>query len=196
MIAPSSFSTRLQPLVTHKNKFGLSAKIVSLDEIYNGVHFPVEGRDNPEKIKYFVKNALEQWGTLYVLLVGDTPQIPTYTGTSSYSEADLYYVTVDGTDFIPDIYIGRFPGSQESHIEAMVDKTVYYEQGGFSSYEWIKKAAFIASSDHGQLAEQTHNYVIDNYLDPNGYTCDKIYEASGGNTQDILDSLEEKFLTK
>jgi hypothetical protein len=73
----------------------------------------------------------------------------------------------------------------------MVEKTVYYEQGGFSDYDWIKKAAFIASSDYGQLAEETHNYVLDSYLDPNGYTCDKIYEASGGSTSDIVDALND-----
>jgi len=43
----------------------------------------------------------------------------------------------------------------------------------------------------GQLAEETHNYVIDNFLTPNEYICDKIYEASGGSSSDITNSLNE-----
>jgi len=34
------------------------------------------GRDNPEKIKYFIKTAVEQWGIKYVMLVGDYKKIP------------------------------------------------------------------------------------------------------------------------
>jgi len=34
------------------------------------VYFPVEGRDCAEEMKYFIKNAFDQWGTKYVLLVG------------------------------------------------------------------------------------------------------------------------------
>ena len=98
-------------------------------------------------------------------------------------------MTVDGGDFIPDIYIGRFPAATEAHVNTMVEKSVQYEQGAFPDYEWLSKAVFIASSDMGGIAEQTHNYVIDTFLEPNGYTCDKVYEAYGGSTQDIRNAL-------
>jgi hypothetical protein len=183
IIVDDNFYEEIQPFVTQKESKGYVVTTTKTSDIPGGV--------TKENIYSYIEDAYDNWNTppAYILLVGDTPQIPTYTGSASYSEADLYYATVDGSDYIPDIYIGRFPGSQESHIEAMVDKTVYYEKGAFYSYEWIKKAAFIASSDQGQLAEQTHNYVIDNYLDPNGYICDKIYQASGGSTSDIYNSL-------
>jgi len=185
IIVYDDFFEEIQPLVNQKLSMGYDVTTTKTSDIPGG--------PSKENIHDYIQDAYDTWTTppAYVLLVGDTPQIPTYTGSSSYSEADLYYVTVDGTDYFPDIYIGRFPGSTESHIDAMVEKTVYYEQGVFDSYEWIKKAAFIASSDHGQLAEQTHNFVIDNYLNPNGYTCDKIYEASGGSTSDITNALND-----
>ena len=183
IIVDDDFYEEIQPFVTQKESKGYVVTTTKTSDIPGGV--------TKENIHSYIEDAYDNWNVppAFVLLVGDTPQIPTYTGSASYTEADLYYVTVDGSDYFPDIYIGRFPGSQESHIEAMVDKTVYYEKGVFDSYEWIKKAAFIASSDQGQMAEQTHNYVIDNYLDPNGYICDKIYQASGGSTSDIYDSL-------
>ena len=185
IIVYDSFHDEIQPLSNLKQTLGYDVTVTKTSDIPGG-----PTKDN---IYNYIEDAYDTWTIppAYVLLVGDTPQIPTFTGSDSYSEADLYYVTVDGSDYFPDIYIGRFPASQESHVTAMVDKTVYYEQGVFPSNEWIKKGAFIASSDHGQLAEQTHNYVIDNYLLPNGYACDKIYEASGGSTSDIINALNE-----
>ena len=185
IIVHDDFYDEIQPLVTHKESLGYDVTTTKTSDIPGGT--------SKENIHNYIEDAYDTWTIppAYVLLVGDVPQIPTYTGSSSYSEADLYYVTVDGTDYFPDIYIGRFPGSTDAHIEEMVEKTIYYEEGVFESYEWIKKAAFIASSDHGQLAEQTHNFVIDTFLIPNGYTCDKIYEASGGSTSDITNALND-----
>jgi len=70
IISTSKFSKNLEKLVAHKNSYGINTILVSLDEIYNEDFFPNEGRDNPEKIKYFIKDAIEQWGIEYVLLVG------------------------------------------------------------------------------------------------------------------------------
>jgi hypothetical protein len=70
VIAPLEFIPDLQPLADHKESHGLKTFIVSLNEIYSGTHFPVQGRDDAEKIKYFIKDALENWGIEYVLIVG------------------------------------------------------------------------------------------------------------------------------
>jgi len=185
IIVYDNFYEEIQPLANWKNGKGYDVTTTKTSQIPGG-----PTKDN---IYNYIEDAYDTWTIppTYVLLAGDVPQIPTFTGSASYSEADLYYVTVDGSDYFPDIHIGRFPAAQESQIVTMVDKTIYYETGSFPSNDWIKKAAFIASSDYGQLAEQTHNYVIDNFLNPNGYTCDKIYEASGGSTSDIINSLND-----
>lgn len=76
IIAPSDFSSSIKPLVDHKKKIGIRSKIVTVEEIYNGTYFSAKGRDKPEKIKYFIKNAVENWGVSYVLLVGDKDKLP------------------------------------------------------------------------------------------------------------------------
>ncbi|HHH78344.1 MAG TPA: hypothetical protein ENL18_03925, partial [Thermoplasmatales archaeon] len=68
IIAPSEFSDALQPLVTHKENHGVKTVLVTLDDIYNGNYFAVQGRDDAEKVKYFIKDALENWGIKYVML--------------------------------------------------------------------------------------------------------------------------------
>jgi len=70
IMAPSEFSDALQPLVTHKENYGIKTKLVTLNEVYGGTYFTAQGRDDAEKVKYFIKNAIEQWGIEYVLLVG------------------------------------------------------------------------------------------------------------------------------
>ncbi len=70
IVTPGEFTGALQPLVEHKEAHGLATKMVTLDEVYTGDYFTVEGRDSPEQVKYFIKNALEDWGISYVMLVG------------------------------------------------------------------------------------------------------------------------------
>ncbi len=66
IIAPSEFSADLQRLVEHKNNMGINTILKTTEEIYS----EYDGRDKPEQIKYFIKDAIEKWNIKYVLLVG------------------------------------------------------------------------------------------------------------------------------
>lgn len=70
IIAPCEWTDSLEPLKTHKESHGIKTIIVGLCDIYDGKYFTVQGRDDAEKVKYFIKNAIEQWGIKYVMLVG------------------------------------------------------------------------------------------------------------------------------
>jgi len=67
IISPSKFTRNLQPLVNHKNKFGVRTVLITLEYIYNEIWY---GRDNAEKIKLFIKESIEKSGIKYVLLIG------------------------------------------------------------------------------------------------------------------------------
>jgi len=66
IIAPEQFSSELQPLVDHKNSYNVKTFLKSTEEIYADY----TGVDKPEQIKYFIKDAFDNFGTRYVLLVG------------------------------------------------------------------------------------------------------------------------------
>ncbi len=100
-------------------------------------------------------------------------------------------MTIDQGNYFADIIISRFSAATAQQVTTMVEKTLYYEEGNFEDDSWVKKAAFIASSDMGGMAEDTHNFVIDSYLTPNNYTCDKIWESQGGSTADITNALND-----
>ena len=101
IISPSSFIDELKPLVCHKNTVGISTRLVSLCEVYDQMYW--QGRDNAEKIKYFIKTAIEEWGISYVLLVGNYQLMPVrycYNADigSGYDEpcfiSELYYADI------------------------------------------------------------------------------------------------------
>lgn len=103
---------------------------------------------------------------------------------------DLYYTLMDN-DYFPDILIGRFPASNREEVNIMVNKTILYEQGRFSQC-YIKYAAFLASMDNHYISEGTHNYVIERYMIPHNFSCDKLYRAAyKATTQQVTDVLND-----
>jgi len=184
IIVYTDFSDEIQPLATWKEGKGFDVTVTETSDIPGGA--------TKENIKAYIVDAYNNWQNppVYVLLVGDTAQIPVWTGSSTGTCTDLYYVTIDGGNYFADIVVSRFPAATDQQVTNMVDKTIYYEQGSFESYEWIKKAVFMASNDNYQVSEGTHNYIIDTYLLPNGYICDKLYcHTYGATTQQIRDAL-------
>jgi hypothetical protein len=66
IIAPEAFHAKLQPLIDWKNSKGVMTTFKSMEDIlaqYNGT-------DPPEQVKYFIKDAYDNWNITYVLLVG------------------------------------------------------------------------------------------------------------------------------
>ena len=66
IIAPEIFGDLLQTLVNHKNSYGINTIVKTVEEIIS----QYDGRDQPERIKYFIKEAKENWDIDHVLLVG------------------------------------------------------------------------------------------------------------------------------
>jgi hypothetical protein len=92
----------LKKLVQHKEQHGIKTHLVSLDLILNDNYFPLEGRDDAEKVKYFIKEAVERWGVKYVLLVGGRKP-----GISEDWLLPVRYVHVfwaDETKYLSDLY--------------------------------------------------------------------------------------------
>jgi hypothetical protein len=66
IIAPRRFYPATIPLALHKNRMGVSTKIKTTESIYR----QYRGRDRPEEIKLFIKDAIEDWNVTYVILFG------------------------------------------------------------------------------------------------------------------------------
>ena len=66
IIAPAAFETTLQPLIDFKNSKGVATTFKSMEAILA----EYDGFDQPEQVKYFIKDAYDTWGITYVLLAG------------------------------------------------------------------------------------------------------------------------------
>ena len=105
IITPKEFKFFLKPLVNHKIHYGIKTKLVTLDEIYSK---SIWGRDNSEKIKYVIKEAYDDFGIDYVLLVGSYKKLPVryiYNSDFAYESyieesyiSDLYYADLYDND--------------------------------------------------------------------------------------------------
>ena len=172
IVAYDSFTDEIAPLAAWKEQKGYHTTVVSTSAIPGG--------NTKENIKAYIQDAYDNWAVppTFVLLVGDTPQISHWVGTQSNSPStDLYYVTMDGSsDWQPDIWVGRFSCTTGAEVTNLVNKTVDYERWNLASgTAWTKKAVFMASEDNYTVSEGTHNYVIREYLDPAGYTSQRLY---------------------
>ena len=66
IITPEKFVSYLQPLVDHKNTYDVKTYVKTTEDIMS----QYDGRDDAEKVKYFIKDAMETNNITYVLLVG------------------------------------------------------------------------------------------------------------------------------
>jgi len=71
VIGPRIFKNSIKPLIEHKNNHGVSTFFKSTESICKPQIFGgYKGRDDAEKVKYFIKNAIEDYGIKYVLFIG------------------------------------------------------------------------------------------------------------------------------
>lgn len=110
-ICPAEFEGEMQKYADHKTSIGLSCRVVNLTAVYDGSIFNVSaGRDSQEKIKLFIKQALENWSIQYVVLAGDVDKVPIRR---------VYINDIDGTSTPTDLYYGDI-----------------YKDGGLNFSDW------------------------------------------------------------
>jgi hypothetical protein len=185
LITDKDFLDAVQPLGEIRRRQGLRVKVVSTKDIYNEFN---DGLFNPAAIKDFLQYAYQNWGSpapTYVFLVGDasikyrdskskkTNKVPTHLSASydGLIPDDNWYVSVDGDDILPDMFIGRIPGSSPETVAALIDKIIRFEE---STVENPRKVLLVADSNSD--FEDLNEGIVD-YL-PGEFDTDKVYLRS------------------
>ncbi len=120
---------------------GLPSTIVTTEDIYANY----VGRDNPEKIRNFIKDAFANWEIKYVLLAGDVNIVPArfLYARQKQVASDMYYGCLEGDfnannndfwgeagddlDFTYDVFVGRASAENAAELSNFVYKTIKYE---------------------------------------------------------------------
>ncbi len=127
VVTHDSFYTNVLPLAQWKHAKGFQTRVVKTSEI--------SATPNCTNITAYISNAYATWSPrpTYVLLVGDSGFIPAWYKTlhsyyGTYAATDLYYSTVDGSDYFPDLLLGRLPCATTAQCDLMVSKILNVEK--------------------------------------------------------------------
>ena len=124
IIAPAEFETTLQPLIDFKNSKGMTTTFKSMEAILT----EYTGFDQPEQVKYFIKDAYDTWGITYVLLAG---------GLKSH----IYAIDKDTISagwkawWVPVRYVTIPYGEDEGCMSDLYYGCLYNATGGFDSWD-------------------------------------------------------------
>jgi hypothetical protein len=155
VITLQALASYFEPLVEWKTLKGVPAKVVTREWIEANY----TGANVQEQMRNFIRDAYQTWGAVWILLGGDTVQIPSRQVYAMDYEmgpdgnrirSDLYYSDLDGTwnangvspygevadsvDMYPDVAVGRAPVENSAEAQVFVSKVLTYEQNPPDSY--------------------------------------------------------------
>lgn len=142
IIAPAALSATLQPFVAWKNEKGIQTEVVNMETI---------GTTNAQ-IKSFVANYYNDLNKRpdYLLLVGDVDQpynMPAFYYSAENDVSDLPYTLVEGSDYFPEIIVGRFSVDSNTELQTVIKKVYSYEKTPYmQNTAWFKKALLVAGN--------------------------------------------------
>lgn len=176
IISHDSFLDAMAPFVDWKTQCGMEVDLRPLSEVGS----------SPTAILNFVDDYYISPGLTYLLLVGDAEQLPSLSAAGGSSDPGFAFL--QGNDYYPDIFVGRFSGSTVAHIETMVERCVEYERDTAPDADWLARATGIGSAegsgigDDGESDIQHQNNIRADLL---GYTytwVDQIYDPGASSS--------------
>ena len=200
----------LNRLAAWKRQKGLTTRIVDVANIPGG--------NTAANIVSYLKGAYEKWYPVptYVLLVGDAEFIPTNyktdhptahettTNTKTKIGTDLYYATLDGTDYFPDLFLGRLSVDTVGDLTSVVNKIIDYEKTPPANADFYEDNSLVCLfedvdprdvpnvGDRGEGREDNTFRIIEfaesvfGLLDGPDYDPERIYDQSGNFGQGPL----------
>jgi len=196
-----------------EQNLGLSDTTVTVEYIY--ANYP--GRDNPERIRNFIRHAYRNWGTTHVLLGGDDDILPCRKGWVDASHivpairdtvpTDLYFADLDGdwdrdgdgvfgevedsVDLYPDVHVGRAPVTYVSSADRFVAKFLAYCGNPNAAYlRNVLLTGFDISRSPPVYGEVTMELYDSIYVPASMKPAAKVYDSHTGNHRTaVLDAL-------
>lgn len=168
-------------------------------------------------IRAYMENAYENWTRVptYVVLIGDanhiTPDYRTDHGSHEVNVGgvdvatqvgtDLYYSTLDGADYFPDLILSRISADDIIELKAIINKSILYEQNPPAAQDYYNTTSLVRlfedDTDNTPAGEPPDACPSDNmedcgwilielaeemrdFLLGEGYDAERIYNFSGG----------------
>ena len=161
VITPQDYISALQPWINWKIQKGFDVNVVTTAQAggnYNAIQSYVQNLYN---------TGVSQGATpTFVILVGDTGQIPGKTsGNATQKVTDLYYGSIDN-DYFPDMFYSRMSAENTNQVTAIVNKILQYEQYTMPDPSYLSNVTLIAGWDsywNPRIGQPTINYATTYY---------------------------------
>ena len=168
VITPENYITALQPWINWKIQKGFYVDVYTTSQTgttYSAIHSYVQNLYN---------TGVNQGATpTFLILVGDTGQIPGTNGSSTSKVTDLYYGSVD-SDYFPDMFYSRMSAENTTQLTNIINKILQYEQYTMPDPSYLNKVLLIAGQDNywnSYVAQPTINYATNYYYNTaHGFT--------------------------
>ncbi|MDP8202469.1 MAG: C25 family cysteine peptidase [Candidatus Tenebribacter burtonii] len=137
-IAQDNIASLLDPLLRWKEKLGYKTRVATISETGN----------TSNAIKNFIQNAYDNWEIPpeYVVLVGDVdgsivvPSFYVQGYYTSWDVSDHSYSLLEGDDYFPDLFVGRFSIRSQMELNTIISKIINYESDPLIDDDWQNKA--------------------------------------------------------
>lgn len=172
VICYDDFYDSMLPFVNWKCETGIKTEMFKLSEVGT----------TTTAIKKYIKEYYETNGNKYVLLVGDSGQIPSPSSDGGLS--DPTYAQIVGNDLYIDVLIGRFSAQTLDHVKTYVQKVLNYEKNPLTEKDWFSTGMGIASREgpghYGEYDYQHLRKIRNKLIGYNYYYVSELYEGSQG----------------
>jgi hypothetical protein len=204
IISPNLFFETLQPLIDFRTAEGINIRLIDINQIYDEF---LDTLTTHEAIQHFISYTLQYWEQpqpKYVLLAGDTDIIPSFRFASMFNDHprieedsvsidDWYAINIYEEDNIPDIQLGRFPIINSIDLNALVQKTIYFDTY-LKRSDYLNDFVFFTDSVDASGFEWAMGEFISTIM-PEYYTYDRIdlrFDSPfNGTSTDMINSINE-----
>ncbi|MBO7460405.1 MAG: T9SS type A sorting domain-containing protein [Bacteroidales bacterium] len=142
VITPENYVSTLQPWLDWKIQKGFDVQVhttAQTGNTYSAIHTYVQDLYN---------TGVSQGATpTFLILVGDTGQIPGTNGSATSKVTDLYYGSVDN-DYFPDMFYSRMSAENTTQLTSIIDKILQYEQYTMPDPTYLNNVTLIAGWDN------------------------------------------------
>ena len=171
VITYDSFYNAMVPFVQWKNLKGIPTEMVNVSTIGSAT-----------AIKTFITNYYNTNGLTFVLLVGDSAQVPTLYLSGVASDPGYSYIV--GSDHYPDLFVGRFSAENIAQAQTQANRTIAYERDPQIGGLWYGKGVGIGSSqgpgDDNEMDYQHIRNIRTLLLNFTYAAVDELYDGSQG----------------
>ena len=174
VLCPKKYSNEMNAFIAWKNQKGISTEMIVCDSL-----------KTPSDFKTYIKNYYEKNKNTYVLLIGDSIDIPqqqTFAiADNCYIPSDNAYGNIIGNDSYPEVIVGRMTAKSKNDIITQTQRVIRHEKQLFSD-STSSRYVMVASDEgpgYNNMYDYQHLHAVSDSLKKTDYSGgDELYDGT------------------